>query len=113
MNSIDFLSGAPNIFIFHKVRNKTNFGGVLFMIYIIVMILISLAYILDYALNDTYTYESINCFNQTNDTERDILNEGDELNPYLEVLLLYIMIIFLCWLIGMMMNMVMDLMMNS
>ena len=99
MNSIDFLSGAPNIFIFQKESLKTNFGGVLFLIYIIIiiMILISLTYILDYALNEKYAYESINCFNQTNDTERDILNEGDELNPYLEVLLLYIMIIFFLW----------------
>ena len=85
MNSLDFLSGAPNIFIFHKRKNKTNFGGVLFLIYIIIMILISLAYILDYALNEKYSYESINCFNQTNNTDKDILNEDEDFNPYLEL----------------------------
>ena len=49
------------------------------------MILISLAYILDYALNEKYSYESINCFNQTNNTDKDILNEDEDFNPYLEL----------------------------
>ena len=56
MYFLDFLNESPNFFIFQKKANQTNFGGVLFLIYIIIMILISLAYILDYELNDKYTY---------------------------------------------------------
>ena len=85
MHSLDFLSESPNIFIFQKEALKTNFGGVLFLIYIIVMFLISLAYILDFAINEKYFYEAINFYNHTNYTEKEKLNEDEELNPYLEV----------------------------
>jgi len=55
MRNLDFLSESPKMFIFNKETNKTYFGGILFLIYITIMILISLAYILDYAFNDKYT----------------------------------------------------------
>ena len=58
MNSLDFLNIPPQYYIFGKKNNQTNFGGVLFLIYIIVMIFISLIYILDYSLNDKYDVES-------------------------------------------------------
>ena len=54
MQNFDFLSTSPNIFIFRKETNKTIFGGILFLIYIIIMILISLLYILDYTLNENF-----------------------------------------------------------
>lgn len=57
MNNIDFLSGPPNICIFQKKSNKTTFGGFLFLIYMIIMILISLMYIIDYFFNDKYIVE--------------------------------------------------------
>ena len=86
MHSLDFLSDSPRIFIFQKEANKTNFGGVLFLIYAIVMILISLAYILDYALNEKYTYEAISFYNHTdNEEEINKMNDDKELNPYLEL----------------------------
>ena len=40
MNSIDFLCKPPNFYIFHKNANKTKFGGVLTLIYGIIMIII-------------------------------------------------------------------------
>ena len=86
MHSLDFLSDSPRIFIFQKEANNTNFGGVLFLIYAIVMILISLAYILDYALNEKYTYEAISFYNHTdNEEEINKMNDDKELNPYLEL----------------------------
>ena len=55
MNNLDFLSSSPNIFIFQKQSNKTTFGGVLFLIYIIIMIGITFIYIMDYIYNEKYT----------------------------------------------------------
>ena len=90
MHVLDFLSSSPKFFIFQKETAKTNFGGILFLIYIIIMMTISLAYIVNYAVNDKYTYEiklidnttnnePINIFSEENPFE--ILNEDDELNP--------------------------------
>ena len=57
MRAFDFLIMPPQFSIFKKETNKTQFGGVLFLIYLIVMFFISLAYILDYAVNDKYEIE--------------------------------------------------------
>jgi len=58
MNSLDFLNSQHQYYIFGKETNKTNFGGVSFLIYLIIMIFISLIYILDYALNEKYEIAS-------------------------------------------------------
>lgn len=63
MYNLDFLSGSPNIFIFQKQSNKTTFGGFLFLLYTIIMILISLIYIIDYSCNDKYIVEYSSYFN--------------------------------------------------
>ena len=65
MRNIDFFSQSPNIFIFHKESNQTTFGGILFLIYLLIMIIISLIYILDYALNNKYIVENISYINST------------------------------------------------
>ena len=89
MHFLYFLSSSPKMFIFEKEAAKTNFGGVLFLIYILVMFFISLAYIVDYAINDKYTYE-IKTIDNTTINEQEIkqeesgflyLNEDDKLNP--------------------------------
>ena len=50
------------------------------------MVLISLAYILDYALNEKYTYEATTFYNYTDDKDEiNKLNDIEELNPYLEL----------------------------
>ena len=38
MRNLDFLSEYPRTYIFEKDVNKTNFGGVLFLIYAIIML---------------------------------------------------------------------------
>lgn len=58
MNCLDFFGTSPTLSIFQTEANKTNFGGVLFIIYIIIMLFISLAYIIDYASNEKYEIES-------------------------------------------------------
>ena len=50
------------------------------------MILISLAYILEYALNEKYSIENFAVFNFSVDDNEEInLNEDIELNPYLDI----------------------------
>ena len=86
MHSFDFFSESPNIFIFQKEYNKTNFGGILFSLFTIIMFLISLAYILDYAINEKYTYEALTFYNHTDDEEElKKMNDDKELNPLINV----------------------------
>ena len=84
MHFFDFLSDSPKIFIFQKKTNKTNFGGILFLIYIIIMILISIAYILAFAFNEKYTVEAFTYYNHTENIEElESMNNDKELNPYI------------------------------
>ena len=93
MHFLDFLSSSPKLFIFQKEAAKTNFGGILFCLYIIIMLSISLAYIINYAVNDKYTFEIKLIDNTTNneipfskkETEPPYgcLDKVEELNPLL------------------------------
>ena len=56
MQKLDFLSGAPKTFIFEKSSNKTNLGGVFTLIYLIIVLIIFLAYIVDYEVNPKYEW---------------------------------------------------------
>ena len=78
MNYLDFFSQPPTMFIFQKNSNKTTFGGVLFLIYMIIMIIISLIYILDYFLNDKYIVEYSSYLNSNN-------KESSSLFSYLDI----------------------------
>jgi hypothetical protein len=69
MYYFDFFSESPKTYIFQKATNKTKFGGFLFLIYIIIMSFISIAYILDYAYNDKYTVEYSRHLNYTQNTK--------------------------------------------
>ena len=90
MHFLDFLSESPKLFIFQKESNKTNFGGVLFLIYIIIMLLISSTYIANYLLNDKYTYEALTFYNHTEDIkEIENMNNDIELNPFLNLSLYF------------------------
>ena len=88
MHFLDFLNEPPKIYIFQKEKNKTNFGGVLFLIYIIIMLMISLIYIFDYAFNDKYTYEALIFQNYTtiDKTELERINNDTNLNPYIDLI---------------------------
>ena len=84
MDTLDFLSESPKLYIFKNNTNKTFIGGLFFLLYIIVMVFISLIYIFDYALNEKYSYEALTFYNHTEGPNvKDEMNKDDELNPYL------------------------------
>ena len=80
MRKLDFLSTSPNIYIFREKENKTNFGGVLFLIYIIIMLSISLMYIIDYIVNDKYIVETSSYLNLAS---KESMNPFDYLDNYI------------------------------
>ena len=84
MKVLDFLSESPRNFIFQKEVNKTNFGGVLFLFYSIIMIIIILTYLLDYYLNEKYEIEYKFMLNQTLTSDLPTVNQNPDLNPTLE-----------------------------
>ena len=83
MRAIDFLSDSPKNYIFQKEVYKTNFGGVLFLIYCIIMLFITLTYILDYCFNEKYEIEYLKIRNQTMQEDIPLLDADPNLNPKL------------------------------
>ena len=84
MRNLDFLSEFPRTFIFQKEVNKTNFGGVLFLIYGIIMIIISLSYILDFYLNDKFEIEYSSINSQTTTLQSVKLDNNPDYNPMMQ-----------------------------
>ena len=84
MRKIDFLSEYPRFFIFEKEVNKTTLGGILFLLYAIIMIIISISYISLFALNDKYEIEFLTVKNQTLSNYISELDKDPDLNPTLE-----------------------------
>ena len=84
MKKIDFLSVSPRNYIFQKDIYKTNFGGILFLIYCVIMLFISLAYILDYAFNEKVETEYLKYQRMPTDEEIFELNSDPNYNPTLE-----------------------------
>ena len=60
MRKIDFLSNPPKTFIFQKSSNKTAFGGVLTLIYLLIILIIAFTYIYNFVVNDKYIISYIN-----------------------------------------------------
>ena len=85
MHCLDYISDKPKFYIFKKETNKTNLGGLLFLLYIIIMLLISSAYIADYIINDKYTYDALSFYNYTTKEDEILLNEDNILNPYFNI----------------------------
>ncbi len=56
MRRLDFISKAPNFFIFKEGANKTNLGGTLFFIYIIILALLAIVYLFNYFSHDKYEF---------------------------------------------------------
>jgi hypothetical protein len=84
MQKLDFLSGAPKTFIFEKSSNKTNLGGVFTLIYLIIVLLIFLAYIVDYEVNPKYEAQmSSKHFSYLDSEYRDNISKDEKFNPKL------------------------------
>ena len=81
MHPLDIISNSPNLYILRKESNKTNFGGFLFLIYLIIIITIFVYYIIDYTKNDKYIIQSFNHFNYKTKEEKEERNKKDFYNP--------------------------------
>ena len=81
MHSFDFLSRSPNLFIFQKAQNKTNFGGVLFIIYVLSCLAIFLYYLLDYLENSKFEIQYTYNYNLTLHEDLDAMLNNNSLNP--------------------------------
>ena len=72
------------MFIFQNEKNKKTSGAVMSIILFIIMIIISVAYIHDYAINDKYTFEAIKFYNFTyNEEELQKIVDNDKYKPVL------------------------------
>ena len=81
MHSLDFISQSPPIFIFQKEANKTNLGGVLFLIYILLCLAIFLYYILNYLKNNKYEIQYNLIYNNTFVEDVSAMLNNTTLNP--------------------------------
>ena len=84
MHGLDFISDSPRTYIFHKGSNKTNLGGVFTLIYLIIVLLIFLAYIVDYEVNPKYEAQlSSKHFSYLDSEYRDNISKDEKFNPKL------------------------------
>jgi len=85
MHPLDFISQSPHLFIFNKEANKTNFGGILFIIYIVICLGIFLYYLLNYIKNNKYEIQYTLNYNKTLFKDRDAIFNNDSLNPIMHI----------------------------
>ena len=86
LNFLDILSDSPKNFIFKKESNKTNFGGVLTIIFLLVFLLFVILYLLDYyekvyTLNSAYEIQYLHLINQTADIDKSAMDSDPKSNP--------------------------------
>ena len=81
IRKFDFLSSPPQMYFRQKKANKKLFGGILFIIYFLIMLIVTIFYILDFYLNDRYDIKYSLYKNFTSNDEE--YNKNDELNTYL------------------------------
>ena len=67
MRKIDFISGTPKISLFREGANKTNLGGTLFLVYLIILALLATIYIFNYFSQKKYDFNYILVKKSTND----------------------------------------------
>ena len=81
MHPLDIISSSPNLYLFQKEKIKTNFGGFLFFVYMIVILLILIYYIVDYFQNPKYTLQSFTHFNFKTKEEKEERDNNTLYNP--------------------------------
>lgn len=81
MHKLDFLSSSPHSFIFHQNSNKTNFGGVLSLIYLIVVLIIAAFYLVFYLIEDNYTVEYLYHEKILTQEENEKMKNNPKYNP--------------------------------
>ena len=90
LHRLDFFSNSPKNFIFQNTSNKTNLGGVLTLIYIILFIGIIAYYIIDYKLKEDYSVEYSYYEEVLNDKEISKRYNDEKYNQYLDFIFLAI-----------------------
>ena len=83
MHPFDIISTSPNLYILQKSSNKTNFGGFLFLIYLVTVIIILVYYIIDYSKNDKYTIQYFSYFNVKTNEQKEEMKKEELFNPYI------------------------------
>ena len=83
MKNVDFLSGAPKMFIFEKNSNKTSLGGVLTIIFLIVFFVLAFVYIYNYEMDNKYIVSYGSYQKPYDEKEVDDKNKDPNYNPTL------------------------------
>jgi hypothetical protein len=83
LNCLDFLSGSPKNFIFNKSSNKTLFGGILSLVFLILAFIIIIFYLLNFFLEDDFSVQySYYQMPLNNDNEEEKKLNDERYNPY-------------------------------
>ena len=85
MHFLDFISDSPKLFIFQKESNKTNLGGIFFLIYLILVILIVVFYIHDYLEKEEFSFSYAFIEDKVSQDEEERRLNSPEYNPILNI----------------------------
>ena len=80
-NKFDLLSNAPKNFIFQHHSNKTNFGGVLTLVLLIISLIIFSYYLISFITEEDYSIQYIKYEYITSTEERDKKKNDTRYNP--------------------------------
>ena len=69
MHPLDFINTSPSFYILQKESIKTNFGGLLILIYTIIILGVCIYYLINYIKDDKYVIQTLNHFNIKSDEE--------------------------------------------
>ena len=79
---LDFLSSAPQSFIFQQKSNKSSFGGALSLIHLTIFLIISILYLVSYFNEDYYTIQYLYQEKTLTDEENLERIDNERFNPY-------------------------------
>ena len=85
MHPLDFISQSPQTFIFQKETNKTNLGGILFLVYLLICLGIFLFYLLDYTKNNKFEVQYTLNKNSSLLEDMERIKNDDNLNPEITI----------------------------
>jgi len=81
MNALDFISNSPSIYIFQKRANKTNLGGILTIIYLIILTITIFSYLYDYSIAEKYEYSYFEKY-FLKESDKEKTRNDERYNPY-------------------------------
>ena len=85
LHKLDFLSDSPQVFIFQQNSNKTNLGGILSLIYLIVFLILALYYISIYILEDNYSVQYLFYEQMRTRNEVEKMMNDERYNPLFDI----------------------------